>query len=234
MRSSHRPGVNGIRFAQADRELIFPDWTGETVAVVAGGESARILAPQLAGRCRTIVVNLAYKLLPQADILYAADSGFWLNYRDAHAFTGLKVAASAHAQLHCRSLHVVDVVYDNRGRRVEHLQEGPLGCLGSGGGNGGFQAFNLALQLIRWRGTVLLAGLDYRGNHWHKDHPAALRNPSVHQLKRWRERFESQAAMLRNHDVRVINLSQQSSLKAFPYGTPDCHLPGQGPAALSP
>jgi hypothetical protein len=208
---------------------IFPDWTGETVAVLAGGQSAPALAEQLRGRCRIIAVNLAFRLVPDADVVYAADAGFWAHYRDAHDHPGLKLSAADNAPLHCSSVHRVTIAKSS-GQAVEGLVRAPVGCVGNGGGNGGFQAVNLAVQF--GASTVLLAALDYCGHHWHGDHPDNLRNPSPDQLARWRGRMDEQAGTLRAWGVRVINLSETSSLRAYPHGHPDGYLPHPRPASL--
>lgn len=212
--------------------MTWPDWSGETVAVVAGGRSAGVLAPALAGRCRIIVVNLAFRLLPGADALYAADSGFWHWYRDAHKFKGRKYAPDdQRADRYCPGIIGIKIPRDHQGRRIDNLVRKPTGSIGCGGGNGGFQAINLAAQFGAVR--ILLAGLDYCGSHWHEDHPPQLHNPSDHQLKRWREILDGEAATLRSWGVEVINLSETSALRAYPHAQASSVFTDQGPAALS-
>jgi hypothetical protein len=196
--------------------VVWPDWSGETVAVVAGGSSAAVLTPQLAGRCRIIVVNLAFRLLPDADVLYAADSGFWHWYRDACRFAGLKLApCDQHVDRYCPKVVPVTIARDRLERRVDRLVKGPVGTIGCGGGNGAFQAINLAAQFGAAR--ILLAGVDYCGRHWHEDHPPQLRNPSERQLRQWREILDGEASTLQAWGVEVINLSPVSALRAYRY-----------------
>ena len=209
---------------------IFPDWTGKTCAVVAGGSSAEHLASVLRGRCKIIVVNLAFRLIPDADILYAADSGFWLHYRDAHKFQGLKLSADRVATQHCSAAFHVDIP-KVQGRRVQDFIREPVGRIGDGGGNGGAQAVNLAVQTNA--STILLAGLDYQGPHWHPDHGRGLRNPSPQQFLRWRKCLDAQAFRLREWGVRVINLSNKSTLRAYPHDEADRYLSDQVDSALS-
>lgn len=211
------------------QNLEFPDWSGETVAVVAGGLSARDLAPRIRGCVRTIVVNLAFRLIPEADALYVADSGFWTTYRDACTFQGLKLSPAAHAHSICPSIQRVEIARNN-GRNENRMQRDPVGVIGVGGGNGGFQAINLAVQFGATR--ILIAGIDYAGTHWHDDHGRGLKNPSTKQLANWRAHLDAESNVLQSWGVEVINLSSISSLRAYPYVDPDRILPRQRQAAL--
>ena len=193
-----------------------PNWRGETVAVVAAGSSAQHIAPKLAGRCRIIVINLSFRLMPAADVLYAADSGFWRVYRDAHKFAGVKLAP---ADQRVPGVTEIIIPKDKMGRRVDNMLRAPIGTVGCGGGNGAFQAVNLAAQLEPAR--ILLVGIDYCGEHWHGAHPPALHNPTPHQFRRWRELLDGEAETLRSWGIEVINLSDVSTLRAFPHASVD-------------
>lgn len=192
--------------------MILPDWRGQTVAVVAGGDSAAELAPRLAGRVRTVVVNLAFRLIPRADMLYAADSGFWLVYADARDFGSVKVAADERARFYCKNVEVAEIAR-RQGRKVDSLVRAPAGTVGYGGGNSGFQAVNLAAQAGAAR--ILLAGFEFRGEHWHGSHPPGLRNPSARQLENWRDKMDAAAADFETWGVDVVNLSRTSALRRY-------------------
>ena len=196
----------------------WPLWAGATVAVVAGGQSAPGLVRRLEGRCRFLAVNLAFRLVPHAELLYAADSGFWLNYRDAHSFGGLRVSADRRTREFFPDIETLTIQKHN-GRLVHDMQPGPLGTVGHGG-NSSFQAINLAAQLGAAR--ILLAGVDFGGPHWHPDHPPGLRNPTAVQHAEGRERLDRQADLLRSWRIEVINVSQSSTLRAFPHVEPEC------------
>lgn len=197
--------------------MVFPDWSGQTVAVLACGPSAPEIAPQIVGRFPIIAVNLAFRLAPGAEIVYAADGGFWHVYQDARRHPGLKVSADDRAPLYCPGVQLVNVK-DRHVSRVRMLRS-PLGELGAGGGNSGFQAVNLAVQLGARR--ILLAGLDFCGEHWHGRHPPALFNPTTDQLKRWARFFDDEAPVLASWGIEVLNLSRISALRGFPYA--DCN-----------
>ena len=199
---------------QADVKSLLPDWTGRTVLVVAGGSSAGDIVPLVRGKYPTIVVNLAFRLVPEAEIMYAADSGFWAVYRDTRSFRGLKLAPDVRACQYDPEIQVVTIPKVD-GKPVNDMIREPAGTIGHGGGNGGFQAVNLAVQTGAKR--VLLAGIDYCGPHWHEDHSPALRNPTAQQMDIWRDRFDAQAETLQDWGIEVINLSKVSKLRAYPY-----------------
>lgn len=194
---------------------LYPEWPGQVVAVVAGGQSSMAIAPLLQGRCKIIAVNLAFRLVPDADVLYAADGGFWHIYQDARRFKGLKLSCDDRAHLYDASIVKVHTRERETGPRFERMRFDRRGHIGTVGGNSGAQAVNLAVQF--GASTVLLAGLDYCGGHWHQDHPPALRNPSPKQLQTWAAALDAEAEELANRGVRVINLSTRSILRAYPH-----------------
>lgn len=177
----------------------FPDWSGENVAVIAGGQSASRFASALRGACRVIVVNLAYRLIPEADVLYVGDSGFWTVYQDAKDFNGLILVPKHCAGISCPSaLPIVELSH------MSDFVEGPVGCVGTGGGNSGFQALNLAVQFKPRH--LFLTGFDYRGLHWHEQHPSPLQNPNRRQFERWRGCFDRALVAIRAMGIPITHL----------------------------
>jgi hypothetical protein len=176
---------------------------------------------------RVIAINRSIELVPWADVLYAADAGFWRHYANARAFTGWRFCADKHARYMDAGIYPVTIARDKRGMRVNEMIKGPIGTVGAGG-NSGFQAVNLAVQFGASR---ILLCLDYRGKHWHPDHPTSLRNPDAAQLRNWANFLDGQAATLRAWGVEVVNVAKNSALRAFPYAdsslfNPDeCALP---------
>ena len=88
------------------------------------------------------------------------------------------------------------------------------------GGNSGFQALNLAIQMGARR--VVLVGFDMRidlGRHWHGDHGPGLNNPRDTSVVRWRRAFDASAPILQSLGVEVFNASPSSALEAFPKRT---------------
>ena len=187
---------------------MLPDWTGRAAIVAASGPSTPDILKQVRGLLPVIVINRTFEIAPWADILYAADSGFWAHYREAHKFQGLKLAPDKICQHYCTTIQLVKIAV-REGRRVDELLCDSPGVIG-GGGHSGFQALNIALQTGAH--PIYLAGYDYLPTHWHPDHPNSLRNPENEQLKRWRELMNKQAPALAG---RVYNLSEISTLKGF-------------------
>ncbi len=84
------------------------------------------------------------------------------------------------------------------------------------GGNGGFQALNLALQWGARR--VVLIGFDMnlrKGAHWHGRHPPGLNNPSQSGVDKWRARLDEQRPFLDMIGVEVVIGSPNSSLTQY-------------------
>jgi len=185
-----------------------PDWEGQAVCVAASGPSSPAILEQVRGRMRVIVINRTFEVAPWADMLYAADSGFWAVYVGAREFAGVKVAPEPNCKRYCPSIKLVEIK-KVQGKRVDKLVFDDLGIIG-GGGHSGFQALNIALQTGAW--PVYLAGYDYLPKHWHDDHPQVLRNPEAHQLQRWRALIDAEGVAVSD---RVFNLSDVSTLNAF-------------------
>ncbi|MEO8713956.1 MAG: hypothetical protein ABI369_02990 [Acetobacteraceae bacterium] len=82
------------------------------------------------------------------------------------------------------------------------------------GGNSGFKALNLAINLGARR--IALVGFDMMGRHWHAEHEDPLGNPSVDNLARWRRVIDGAASSIAAMGVTVINCSTISALTAFP------------------
>lgn len=177
----------------------------------------RVSALQLEG-WRVVAVNDAYRLLPDADVLYACDRRWW----EIHdpAFRGEKW--SCHS-----SLPYVD---DNKlawGKAerygVKLVRAAPEDgfSLEPGlihyGDNSGFQAINLALQFGALE--VKLAGFDMRKvgtlSHFFGEHPEELRVDTNYGA--FVARFVRAAGML-PPTIRVVNCTPDSALSCFPRG----------------
>lgn len=207
---------------------MIPDWSGQTVYVVASGQSAADIVPHIPPAARVIAVNRSYELVPQADILYGADTGFWLVYPAARAFAGLKLCPDIHVKRICSAVQVVQIKRHKSTMQYERdMVRAPPGVIGFGG-NSGFQAVNIAAQTRPAR--ICLVGFDYVGSHWHPDHPPGLRNPGPGQLRWWCAELDRQAPLLASWGIDVVNLSPISALRGFCRA--DCRLLDQGPAAL--
>lgn len=182
----------------------WPDWSGETVVIVASGPSAKDAPLEVAkGRAKFVAINESWRLCPWADLLYACDGAWWRSNNGLPEFAGLKVtqeqrAADDFGLLKVKVAHGCDVMLFNE-----------FGTLGSGS-NSGFQALNLVAQLGAKR--VLLVGYDMSlsaGIHWHGRHGAGLNNPTDNLVRRW-----TGARWL--VPIDVVNCCLSSGLDAFP------------------
>jgi hypothetical protein len=192
------------------RPAWFPEWSDQTVVIVASGPSAgKVELEHLTcGRTRVIAINESWRLAPWAEILYAGDAVWWRHARGCPDFRGIKVSIDAAA---CRewSLHRLDCA--KAGDRIER-RPGTVGW----GGHSGFGALNLAIQLGVSR--IALVGYDLTlasGLHWHGPH-ATLRNPREAQITRWRRAVDSVAPIAAELGIEIVNCSPISMLEAFP------------------
>lgn len=201
----------------AEVQPVRRDWCG-TVTVAASGpgltESVASVceAARSAGRCRIVVVNDAWRRLPQAEILYACDDAWWDIHRGAPDFAGEKW--SSHD---CDGGVSNDksVVADKYGLRLV------CGAQLSGfsrdvsrihyGHNSGFQAVNLAI--LKGAERIVLVGFDMRYvgdlKHFFGDHPPGLRQPM---FDNFIEAFRSACPP----PVPILNATPGSALKCFP------------------
>lgn len=98
--------------------------------------------------------------------------------------------------------------------KEDRLQRSPV--IGWGG-NGGFQALNLAVHFNVKR--IILIGFDMRvdkGDHWHGSHRNGLSNPTKRNANRWRRVMDEAAEDLNALGIEVLNTSLISALEAYP------------------
>lgn len=103
-----------------------------------------------------------------------------------------------------------------RAERTDRIMTAEFGVIGWGG-NGGFQAINLAVQFgVR---KIILVGFDMRvdkGVHWHGKHGYGMNNPTTGNVARWRVVADKAAPALAALGVEVVNVSPVSALTAYP------------------
>ena len=191
----------------------WPQWTGETVALVASGPTAKKSnLAVLRDRARIIAINESYQLCPWADVLYACDGEWWKLKNGVPEFHGLKISQDAEACKRFPDVSKIEV--DKYSNEIKLHERGHIGA----GGNGGFQALNLAVQFGAME--ILLIGYDMRvdlGEHWHKRHYPPLSNPHPHDnMPRWRKALDGAAKVMNSLGVQVVNCSAVSLLQAYP------------------
>jgi len=157
---------------------------------------------------RVMAVNCTFRLLPDADALYAGDLQWWERYGDeARTFAGEKWTRDEHAALRWHLRRVTR--RDGKGLCRER------GCVNSGG-NSGYQAVNLAFHFGARQ--IVLLGFDMHrngGGHWHGEHEGMLSAPPSH-IEVWKQEFDALAFDLRMEGVRVVNATEGSALDCFP------------------
>jgi len=183
-------------------------WEGETCAILASGPSmSKDQAEYVRGKCRVIVVNNTWQLAPWADILYSCDYDWWAHYRPD--FKGIKISQSEKARQIFSDIIAIPSLYKvglSRDPNFIHR-----------GGNGGYQAINLAVLMgVR---KIILLGFDVKSSrkksHWHGNHPLGLNSPDEDNFDRWRTAFQTIIPDLALAQVELINCSRSTSLVFF-------------------
>jgi len=192
----------------------WPDWRGETVAIIASGPSAKStpLAP-LRGRVRVIAIKECVDLCPWADVVYGCDAPWWRARRGLPEFKGLRVSYDRTLTAdYGDSIRFVNITLT--ADRILTETPGTIGC----GGNSGFQAVNLAVQWGVRR--IALIGFDMHdrsGVHWYGRASGNGRsNPGEWNFRRWRAAFVASLPDFQACGVEVVNLSRDSELRCFP------------------
>jgi len=192
-------------------EWEFPDWSKDVVAIVASGPSAKeVDLEPFKDKFKFLAVNNSWQLVPWADVLFAADGGWWQSNKETlEKFNGMKVTLDALASREM-SIHLIKLYKGQHGISTD--KRGQIGM----GQNSGFYALNLAVQFGAKK--IILVGYDMnidRGLHWHGPHKKGLTNPNPFRLKIWAKLLDSQASILKKLGVEVVNASQVSVLTAY-------------------
>lgn len=163
---------------------------------------------------RMIVVNDAYKVLPRADILYAADFAWW------RANDGAKVFYGERWTSHSTNTSLIDDKSLVENEFPLNFIEARQGCGFSKDSShiyygkpehSGFQAVNLAHAM--GAAHIVLVGFDYgfsRMAHFFGDHPVGLRQPTSVQYGEMAKAFDSVST-----NIEIVNATPGSGLKKF-------------------
>lgn len=176
-------------------------WPNATIVCLATGPSLTRADVDACAGLRRIAINDAYRLAPQADVLYACDQKWWYWHKGAPGFAGLKFALDPRA----KSWPGLTVL-QNTGTKGLELK--PTGL--RTGHNSGYQAINLAVHLGASR--IVLLGYDMKGDHFFGAHPDNTRPPFALCLKA----FEALVAPLAAAGVSVVNATRSTALTCFP------------------
>jgi hypothetical protein len=212
----------------AEPQRINPRWVGEPCIIAAPGPS---LTPEIVrtvrlarwiSKWRVIVVNDAWKMHPAADVLYAADNGWWNVHGKCEGFQGEKWACHEQ-EPNAGGTHGNDkrLIADQFGINLVRGRDGDeFSCdpeFVRYGSNSGFQAINLALLFGSTR--IVLVGFDMRHvagrAHFFGDHPAPLSQRRDGEYERFCIHYDRAAKKLPGH-VSIVNATADSALKCFP------------------
>lgn len=190
--------------------------------VAATGPS---LTPEIAEKCKSpvIAVNDAWRLIPWADVLYAADPAWWAISRprskwhrwDGGEFWSCTADNGKMPPDRKQAFDKLDVsIKIHKGREGNTFSTDPEWL--HFGRNSGFQAINLAIHL--GAKEIRLVGFDMQKTggkaHFFGSHPKELCNDSDYPL--FVSAFDEAARNLKG--VRIINCNRQSALRCFEFG----------------
>jgi hypothetical protein len=163
---------------------------------------------------RVIVVNDAYKLLPWADLLYAADFSWWRTHDGAKSFAGERWTSHSQSTQVCDDKSLVAHIYDLNFVNAKHGKgfSSDPGYIHYGDPeHSGFQAVNLAL--LMGAPKVVLVGFDYGYSdkaHFFGNHTEGLRQPTS-------GNYADMARAYRHVETdKIVNATPGSNLKRFP------------------
>lgn len=188
-------------------------WKDEMCVVAATGPS---LDQSVADDClkcdvRIIAVSDAYRLLPFADLLFAADISWWNVYNGAKDFFGEKWS------IYFGSDQRPFELAKRYGLKLAHGLALPGFSLDPRyihGCNSGFHAINLAI--LFGCNPIILSGFNMQSvkgkQHFFGDHPVPLTNNTVYRT--WVPFFQEAKELLPN-DIRIINATPDSAIKCF-------------------
>lgn len=189
-------------------------WPGFCVVAATGPSLTKEIADRCAG-FPVVAVNDAYRLFPNAAVLYACDERWWRHHNGAPDFKG--ECWSSHGNLSSNNKLAAAEKWRLRlvrGRDEEGFSQDPAFI--HYGMNSGYQALNMALHLIGWRGRILLLGFDMTiidgQRHFFGDHPPHIQRNTKYEP--WIRAFNRAAAQL-PEGVEILNGSKRSALECF-------------------
>lgn len=192
----------------------WPDWRGESVAIVASGPSMKkVDVSVLKDRIHVIAIKRTVELCPWAEVCYGCDAPWWLHENGLPNFHGIKLFHGAQAANRWPDLRKVDI--DIKANTV--LVDKPLRI--GNGGNSGFQALNLAIQF--GAKDIILLGFDcatpnQHDLHWYgRNQWANANNPMQSNFNTWLKGFDSAKKDIDRLGVEVVNCSAVSSINTF-------------------
>lgn len=216
---------------------VTPGWAGKTAVLIGGGPSltleqvALVHRAREADRVRVVAVNDAYLWAKFADVLYVADSSWWIDHARGTPKPMLKLTAgqvrerfeafqgercsiqSSGANIEDAAVHMLRNAHrDSNGSPIHgHGLSLDPGALVTGR-NSGWQALNLAI--LAGAKTVILLGIDGQPapdgrTHWSGGHPEPTPQAAYEEYRR---AWSAGEAAIKAAGVRVINASPGSAI----------------------
>jgi hypothetical protein len=193
--------------------MISRDLAGRAAVVIASGPS---LTQEDVDFCRgkafVAVANDGYRMAPWADLIYAADWGWWDCHDGVMGFAGEKWTCDERAAREF-GLTLIEVAARGDGFSLDPTR------LHRMGGNSGGQLLNLVA--LRGASPIYMLGYDMQATggrkHWFGDHPKPINK--TQNFTGWRQAMDAGAASLADLGVTAINCSRETALTAYPKST---------------
>jgi hypothetical protein len=198
--------------------VLWPD--GPTAVILAGGPSLdlaqvrRVAMARLEGRCRVVAVNDAVYPCWFADWLHGCDYKWWNWHRlTATKFPGVRTTCTEtvpEAWAHYIKVLPPDPKTGRRGGFADEPDSV------AGGGNGGYQAIQVAVKAGAKR--LILLGFDMKAGadgktHFFGDHQDRIRSDYARTML---PNFPTLIEPLKARGVTVLNCTPDSALRCFP------------------
>lgn len=203
-----RPTDAAAAKAAAALEPLAEVFAGQTALLFAPGPSlTNLWSPERPIPFPSIAVNDAWRIAPNADILYASDKRWWSHHECVPQFHGAKVSCDGNSFREVICLQISGGPgYDPRPGWLRH------------GSNSGYAALHLAAQLGAKR--IVLVGYDMRKvagrSHFFGEHPPEVRT-NVSNYAGWALNYVELGKELAKRGVEVLNATSGSGLgKTFP------------------
>lgn len=191
-------------------------WPNKTAVIIGGGPSLKNFDLTGISRFNTIVVNKAFNLHPQADILFYADTRWWRWNHDEikQVFKGARIVTASSAAAHALAPGVLRVGRDNHFKAGEGA---PLSLTPGhvAGNDGGYMAIDLAVQMGVSRIILLGFDMQFDGDvsHWHGDHE--VRSQLSDYVERFAPSYPKLVQALHKRGIEVIRCTP-SALTCVP------------------
>lgn len=193
------------KYGTIEKEL-----AGKTVYLIAGGPSLKDFDfSRLCGK-NVIVINKAFKYVPEFQYLYWTDSRFYNWFKSE--IDVLKCKKFTPCTTPGNMPDNVTVLKNSGGRIIDISSPHVI----TAGNNSGFGAISLAIKLGAERIYLLGYDMGYTGSntHFHDGYPSGTAKHSVY--RSMLQYFEDNAAIIKSV-VQIYNTSLNSNLKCFDY-----------------